>query len=303
LEIEMTIRLGANPIGWSNDDLKEIGGETPLETCLAEAKEAGFEGMELGNKFPREPAALKAALAPFGLVCVGAWYSIELLKRSAREEFDLAKPHRDLLKAMGTDVFIVAETSNAIHGDRAAPLSKRPHLPAGEWKAYGAKITELAELLATEGFRLCYHHHMGTIVQSEADIQAFMANTTPPVHLLLDTGHATWGGADPAQLARRYKSRISHVHCKDVRAAKMEEAHAGDWSFLDSILGKGAELGVYTVPGDGMVDYVGVFRELKGYSGWVVLEAEQDPKKAPTLAYAKKGVAHLRAAFKESGLV
>jgi inosose dehydratase len=299
----MTIRLGVNPIGWSNDDLLEIGGETPLETCLAEAREAGFEGIELGHKFPREASALKAALAPFGLACIGGWHSIELLKRSAREEFDLARPHRDLLKAMGTDVFIVAETSNAIHSDRARPLSQRPHLAVGDWKAYGAKITELAEMLAAEGLRLCYHHHMGTIVQSEADIQAFMANTSPPANLLLDTGHATWAGADPAALARRYRSRISHVHCKDVRKAKMEEARAGDWSFVDSILGIGDELGVYTVPGDGIVDYVGVFRELKGYSGWVVLEAEQDPKKAPPLAYAKKGVAHLRAAFKESGLV
>ena len=143
---------------------------------------------------------------------------------------------------------------------------------------------------------------MGTIVQSEADIDALMDNTKAPVNLLLDTGHATWGGADPAALARRYRDRISHVHCKDVRKAKMDEANADDWSFLDSILGKGAELGVYTVPGDGMVDFVAVFRELKGYSGWVVLEAEQDPKKAPALAYAKKGVAHLRAAMKESGL-
>ncbi len=124
----MTIRIGANPIGWSNDDLLEIGGETPLETCLAEAKEAGFVGMELGNKFPREANALKAALAPFGMACVGGWHSVELLKRDAKEEFALAKSHRDLLKAMGTSVFIVAETSNAIHGNRAMPLSQRPHL-------------------------------------------------------------------------------------------------------------------------------------------------------------------------------
>ncbi len=298
----MTIRLGANPIGWSNDDMQEIGGETPLETCLAEAREAGFEGMELGHKFPREASSLKAALAPFGLACVGGWHSIELLKRSAREEFDLARPHRELLKAMGTDVFIVAETSNAIHGDRAMPLSQRPQMAAGDWPAYGAKITELAQRLSVEGLKLCYHHHMGTIVQSEADIHAFMANTNAPANLLLDTGHAAWGGADPAALARQYKSRISHVHCKDVRKAKMQEARAGDWSFLDSILGMGDELGVYTVPGDGMIDYVAIFRELQGYSGWVVLEAEQDPKKAPALAYAKKGVAYLRAALKESGL-
>ena len=140
----MTIRIGANPIGWSNDDLQEIGGNTPLETCLAEAKEAGFEGMELGNKFPREPNALKAALAPFGLVCIGGWHSIELLNRTAKEEFDLAKPHRDLLKAMGTDVFIVAETSNAIHGQREMPLSKRPIMATSAWIQYGERITELA---------------------------------------------------------------------------------------------------------------------------------------------------------------
>jgi sugar phosphate isomerase/epimerase len=143
---------------------------------------------------------------------------------------------------------------------------------------------------------------MGTIIQAERDIDALMAHTKPAVHLLLDTGHARWGGADPAALARAYRSRIGHVHCKDVRDAKMCESNAGDLSFLDSILGQGKELGVYTVPGGGAIDYVSVFDELKGYSGWVVLEAEQDPKKAPALPYAKKGVAHIRAALKEAGL-
>jgi myo-inosose-2 dehydratase len=299
----MTIRLGANPIGWSNDDLQEIGGDTPLETCLAEAKEAGFEGMEKGNKMPNDGAALKAELAEFGLVFVGGWYSTELLLRSAREEFEAAQAHIAMTKGAGADILIAAETSNAIHGNHAAPLSKRPRLAKADWTGFGAKMTEFASRVADVGLTLCYHHHMGTIVQSEADIDAFMENTKAPVNLLLDTGHATWGGSDPAALARRYRDRIRHVHCKDVRKAKMDEANAGDCSFLDSILGKGAELGVYTVPGDGMIDFVEVFQELKGYSGWVILEAEQDPKKAPSLPYAKKGVAHLRAAFRESGLV
>ena len=299
----MTIRLGANPIGWSNDDLQEIGGDTPLETCLAEAREAGFEGMEKGNKMPNDGAALKAKLAEFGLVFVGGWYSTELLLRSAREEFEAAQAHIAMTKAAGAGILIAAETSNAIHGNHAAPLSKRPRLAKADWTGFGAKMTEFASRVADVGLTLCYHHHMGTIVQSEADIDAFMENTKAPVNLLLDTGHATWGGSDPAALARRYRGRIHHVHCKDVRKAKMDDANAGDWSFLDSILGKGAELGVYTVPGDGMIDFVEVFQELKGYSGWVILEAEQDPKKAPSLPYAKKGVAHLRAAFRESGLV
>jgi myo-inosose-2 dehydratase len=298
----MPIRIGANPIGWSNDDLLEIGGETPLETCLMEAREAGFEGMELGNKFPREAGALRAALAPFGMACVGGWHSVELLRRDAREEFALAKAHRELLKAMGTSVFIVAETSNAIHSNRALPLSQRPRLAASEWKPYAARMSELARMLADEGLVLCYHHHMGTIIESRDDIARFMEACDDPVKLLLDTGHASWGGADPAELARTYRGRISHVHCKDIRPAIIAKAKAGNWSFLDAILGKGDELGTYTVPGDGAVDYVSVFKALAGYSGWVIVEAEQDPKKANPLAYAKKGVAHLKWALNEAGL-
>ncbi len=298
----MTIRIGANPIGWSNDDLQEIGGDTPLETCLAEAAQAGVEGMEKGHKLPDDGAALKAKLAEFGLVFVGGWYSTELLRRSAREEFERAKTHIAMTKGAGATVMVAAECSNTIHGNRAAPLSTRPKLAAGEWAEFGARMTEFASRVADEGLRLCYHHHMGTVVQSEADIDAFMAATRAPVRLLLDTGHATWGGSDPAALARRYRDRIGHVHCKDVREAKMNEANAKDLSFLDAIVGLGSELGVYTVPGDGMIDFPSVFRELKGYSGWVIIEAEQDPKKAPTLPYAKKGVAHLRATLRETGL-
>jgi sugar phosphate isomerase/epimerase len=222
----MSIRVGANPIGWTNDDLQDIGGDTPLETCLAEAKEAGVVGMEKGHKLPSDGAALKDKLGHFGLTFVGGWYSAELLKRSARDEFKAAKSHIAMTKGAGTDV----RASAARH-------------------------------------RTC-----------------------------------TLGGADPAALARAYRARIGHVHCKDVREAKMRESNAGDWSFLNSILGQGKELGVYTVPGDGAIDYVSVFDELKGYSGWVVLEAEQDPKKAPALPYAQKGVAHIRTALKEAGL-
>lgn len=298
----MPIRIGANPIGWSNDDLQEIGGETPLDTCLAEAREAGFEGMELGHKFPREPQALKAALAPFAMACISGWYSAQLLRRDADEEMQHLRPHLDLLKAMGSTVLVFAETSNAIHGDRGKPLSQRPVMKAGDWAEFGRRITEVAKRTLAEGVRLVYHHHIGTIVESADDIDAFMAATGEAAHLLLDTGHATWGGADPAALARKYRTRISHVHAKDVRPAVMEQARSEDWSFLDAVLGQGSELGIYTVPGDGMVDYPAVFRELRGYSGWIVIEAEQDPRKAHPLAYARQGMAHLKQSLKLAGL-
>jgi inosose dehydratase len=298
----MTIHIGANPIAWSNDDLQEIGGTTPLEVCLAQAKEAGFEGIELGHKFPREAVALKVALQPFELSCIGGWHSIELLNRSAKQEFEAARSHRQLLKAMNTPVFIVAETSNTIHGNRSLPLSRRPKISGSQWTAYGNELTALAEMLADEGFRLCYHPHMGTIVESGADIDALMEHTGNAVHLLFDTGHAYWGGSDPSDLARTYKARIGHVHAKDVRKEIMEKSQARDWSFLDSVLGEGDELGVYTVPGDGVIDYVDALRHLKGYSGWIVVEAEQDPNKANALVYAKKGVANLKRYIQEAGL-
>jgi inosose dehydratase/3D-(3,5/4)-trihydroxycyclohexane-1,2-dione acylhydrolase (decyclizing) len=294
----MTIRIGANPICWSNDDLQELGADIALETCLGEARSIGFEGMEMGHKFPRTPAALKAALAPFGLAFVSGWYSSELLVRDADAELRALRPHLELLKALGCNVLIFAETSNAIHGDISKPLSQRPVMPADGWKRFGQRMTDVAAATLAEGVRLVYHHHMGTVVQSATDIDAFMASTGPEVHLLLDTGHATFAGADPTALARRYARRISHLHAKDIRPAVMAESRARDWSFLDSVVA-----GVFTVPGDGMIDFAAVLRELPTYAGWVVLEAEQDPAKANPLAYATKGYATLRRVLAETGLL
>jgi inosose dehydratase len=293
----MAVRIGANPIGWSNDDMRELGGATPLEVCLAEAKEAGFEGMELGHKFPRDSKTLADVLGKFGLSLVSGWYSAELLRRDAAEEMKHLRPHLDLLKALGSGVLVFAETSNAIHSNRSTPLAARPRLDAADWVQFGQRMTEVADRTLAEGVRLVYHHHMGTVVESENEIDALMTATGPSVHLLLDTGHATFAGADPAALARRYRSRISHVHTKDVRAEVMATAKAQRLSFLDAVIA-----GVFTVPGDGCVDYRGVFRALPGYSGWVVVEAEQDPAKAHPLTYAKLGYRNLLGYLTDAGL-
>lgn len=291
----MAVRIGANPIGWSNDDMRELGGQIPLEQCLSEAKQAGFEGMELGHKFPREPAALRKVLSAHGLDLISGWYSAELLRRTAKQEIDHLRSHLDLLKALGAKVLVLAETTDTRHD---LPQSKRPVLKANQWAEFGRRLTEVADLALVEGVRLVYHHHMGTVVQSQADIDAVMAATGPSFHLLLDTGHATWGGVDPAALARCYAKRISHVHCKDVRKAVMEQSVREDWSFHKSVLE-----GIYTVPGDGVVDFVAVLKELPGYLGWLVVEAEQDPKKAHPLTYAKMGYANLRRFAAAAGLI
>jgi inosose dehydratase len=285
----MSIRLGANPIIWSNDDLRELGGDTPLETCLAQARQVGFEGMELGHKFPRDPVVLAQVLGRFGLACVSGWYSAQLLHRDARAELERLRAHLNLLKALRSPVVVFAEVSGAVHGDLRRPLAERPRLKSGEWRELGRRLTEVAAATAAEGVRLAYHHHMGTVVQSEADIDALMEASGPEVGLLLDTGHAAFAGADPVALARRYASRIVHVHAKDVRAAVRERAKKDNLSFLNAVVE-----GVFTVPGDGSIDFGRVFAELPDYLGWVVLEAEQDPKVADPLTYAALGYRNLR---------
>jgi inosose dehydratase len=285
----MTVRIGANPIIWSNDDLRELGANTSLETCLSQARQIGFEGMELGHKFPREPAQLSAVLGRYGLRCISGWYSAQLLTRDAVTELRFLRPHLDLLKSVGSPVLVFAETTGAIHGALNEPLTKRPRLAAGEWREFGRRLTELARMTSEEGVQLAYHHHMGTVVQGEEDIDALMDVSGPEVGLLLDTGHAGFAGGDPVRLAKTYASRIRHVHAKDVRAAVREKARAGDWSFLQAVLA-----GVFTVPGDGCIDFAAVFRALRGYSGWVVLEAEQDPVQADPMTYASLGYANLR---------
>ncbi len=292
------VRLGTNPIAWSNDDLRELGAATSLETCLSEAREAGFAGIELGHKFPRNAPALRAALAPSGLQLVSGWYSASLLRRSAAEETAAIKGHLGLLKEMGCPVLILAETSNAIHGDRDRPLSERPVLSAEQWPEFGRRLTELGKAVADAGLDLVYHHHMGTVVQSAEDIARLMDAAGPAVKLLLDTGHAAFAGTDPVTLAKDYASRIGHVHCKDVRAPIAAEARAKDWSFLDLVLA-----GVFTVPGDGSIDFATVLRALPGYRGWLVVEAEQDPDKAPVLRYAQIGHANLARIAGETGML
>lgn len=287
----MSIRLGINPLTWTIDDLPEIGGETSLETCLTEARAAGFDGVELGCKFPRTAPELKAVLAPHGLALVSGWYSTNLLERDVAAEFEAMRPHRELLAALGCTVVVVAETTRCIHGDRRARLSQRPVLAASDWPRFAARLVELGARLQDAGLTLAYHHHMGTVVQTEDEVDRLMDASDDTVSLLLDTGHLTFAGGDPARAASRHAERIAHVHCKDVRRSVLDRSLNRDSSFLDAVLD-----GVYTVPGDGCVDYSAVLAPIARakYSGWLVVEAEQDPSVAPSAEYANLGYRNLR---------
>lgn len=284
------MRFGVSPIAWSNDDMPELGADTSLEACLTDVRDVGFDGVELGRKFPRKAESLKPILNRFNLALVGGWHSGHLLVRSANEEIEALQSHMRLLKACGSDVFIFAECSNAVHGNRAIGLSSAPRLGEDQWREFGARLTHVSDYLAGEGFRFAYHHHTGTAVETAADLERFLKVTGSSVGLTLDTGHAFVGGIDCVDVIRRHPERIAHVHCKDVRKEALAKFVREDRSFLDGVLG-----GMFTVPGDGDIAFAPVFEALAdvGYDNWVIVEAEQDPAKADPKTYAEIGFKHV----------
>lgn len=283
----MAICWGVSPIGWINDDLPDLGSGTTLDRILADARAIGFQGIELGHLFPRDAAVLAPMLAPYDLRLIGGWYGAHLLTRSADDEIAAMQPHLALLDAMGTDVFVVAEVSNAIHTDRTASLATRPSLDATTWPIFTERLDAVGAYLARRGFRLAYHHHLGTVIQSGDDVERLFSSTSADVGLTIDTGHAMLAGFDPTALVRRHPHRIVHTHCKDIRSA----VHRDEGSFLDGVIA-----GMFTVPGDGDIDFDPFLEALaaKGYDGWIVVEAEQDPASAPPYAYHQMGLTTLR---------
>jgi inosose dehydratase len=295
----VSIRFGVSPIAWINDDMPELGGDTALEHVLAEARDLGFAGIELGGRFPRDPQTLTALLARFQLVLVGGWYSASLLTRAAGEEIAALQAHLALLKALGCRVFIHAETSNAIHGDRARPLSESPRLNRAAWGQFGAKLTQVADYVAAAGLRFAYHPHLGTVVESGEDIERFLESTGSSVGMTIDTGHAALGGVDAVSLIRAHPQRVAHVHAKDIRGKVFRKIKAEGGSFLRGVLD-----GMFTVPGDGDLDFHKVLQALAqiGYSGWIIVEAEQDPAIADPRRYGELGLTTLRREAAAAGL-
>lgn len=297
------IRYGTNPIAWANDDDQSLGANIPTEQILREASEIGFDGIENGHRWPNDPQALKELLGGYGLAFVSGWYSLNLLSQSVEEEKKAIQPHLDKLKYNGCTVCIACETSNSVQGLQAR-LSQSPVLSPDEMKAFGAKVEELAAFTASQGIKLVYHHHMGTVVETPEEIDAFMAATGPETRLLFDAGHCYFGGdgRDPTPVLARYIDRVSHFHAKNVRPAVMRQVREQGFSFMD-----GVRAGVFTVPGDeeGGVDFAPLLSILKqaNYDGWIVIEAEQDPDVRNPFQYQSLGLKTLKAEAARLNLV
>ena len=230
------MRIGINPISWTNDDLPALGGETPLDTALTEGKAIGYEGFELGNKFPREPDALRRVLGQHGLACVSGWYSGQLARGKVADELVSVERHLELLAVNGAQVVVYGEVADSIQG-RPEALWRRPRFRSdAEWSAYGERVTALARHTLARGVRLAYHHHMGAYVETAEDVDHLMRVTGPEVGLLHDTGHVTFAGGDAPTELSKHIARVCHVHCKDVRPAVARMARNRGWSFLQAVM-------------------------------------------------------------------
>jgi inosose dehydratase len=289
---DMNVRLAIAPIGWTNDDLPELGGEIPFEQCVSEMALAGFKGSEVGNKYPKDPAVLNKALGLRGLTICNAWFSSFLTTRPYAEVEAAFIQHRDFLHAVGARVIGAAEQGHSIQGLDRPVFDEKPTFTDEEWTRLTEGLDKLGQRAQEKGMTLTYHHHMGTGVQTAAEIDRLMEHTTPGLlDLLFDTGHLVFAGEDHLAVLKKWGKRIKHVHLKDVRPAVVAKIKAEKKSFLTAV-----KSGAFTVPGDGSVDFVPVFQALRdlAYQGWWVVEAEQDPALANPLEYAIKARDYIR---------
>jgi inosose dehydratase len=288
------VSFGITPTGWTNDDFPQIGDDIAFEQCVSEMALAGFEGCSVGHKFPTDPKEVRRALELRGLRVSEPWSSTYFTAPGMRERtLRNFREQMDFMRAVGGTEIVVAELARAVHQQPVALRANKPVFDDAEWELLLAGLDQIGEMAAAEGMRVCYHHHMGTGVQTRREVDRLLAGTDPAhVHLLLDTGHLAWSGDDPLALARDHADRIGHVHLKDLRPGVLDRARREDPSFHDAVLE-----GIFTVPGDGMIDFGPILRALDdaGYRGWLVVEAEQDPAKAEPLVYAKQAREYLHA--------
>ncbi len=292
----MKAKLGIAPIAWWNDDLAELSDDVSLEECLRQASVAGFTGMETGRRFPMDMAELGPILQRFGISVCGGWFSGLLLDGDIEVEKDRIAQQMTFFKAAKAPCIVYAETARSVQGIKSAPLATKPKLTEAETAVYGRKISDFADWCAKEGMPISYHHHMAAAIETEAELDLFMKHSSVP--LLFDAGHMAFAGGDNLRVIENHWKRITHVHTKDIRRPVVDGLDRTKESFLDAVV-KGA----FTVPGDGSLDFEAIVKALaaKGYEGWFVVEAEQDPKVSPPLEMAIKGHKELMRVMSAAG--
>ncbi|MEK3882636.1 myo-inosose-2 dehydratase [Paenibacillus sp. PL2-23] len=297
-----TFQIGIHPINWVGEDVREHGADTTFETIVDDIQRLGLTGTEMGRKYPQDRAALKRELASRGIRLVSQWKSVLLSDPSCREaELAAYRTHAQFLHEMGSPVISTAEVGGSLHFDpRRTPHEKEVlRLDEAGWHSLAEGLNAAGRIAREYGMKLAYHHHGGTVVESPEEIDRLMALTDPAlVWLLYDTGHAYYGGSDPLQLLRKHYGRIAYVHLKDVRPHVLAEARTQGADFVTCI-----RKGVFTVPGDGCIDFAPILAELveRGYEGWAMLEGEQDPALHPPFQYARNALDYMNGLLEAAG--
>jgi inosose dehydratase len=294
----MKAKLGIAPIAWWNDDLPELSDDVSLEECLSQARQAGFAGMETGRRFPMDGAVLGPILKQHGMQVCGGWFSGLLLEGELASEKDRIAQQMELFKAVGAPCIVYGETAGTIQGHRSAPITSKRRLSEDEIRTYARKVTAFSEWCVAQGMPIAYHHHMGAAIETEEELDQLMKYSGESLGLLFDSGHMAFAGGDVLRTIDKHHARIVHVHAKDVRREVMNKIDRTRDSFLDAVI-----KGVFTVPGDGALDFEAIAKRLAtyGYEGWFVVEAEQDPAKCPPLQMAKVGHKELQRVIAAAG--
>jgi inosose dehydratase len=294
----MKAKLGIAPIAWWNDDLAELSDDVSLEECLRQASVAGFTGMETGRRFPMNMTELGPILGKYGISVCGGWFSGLLLDGEIAAEKDRIAAQMAFFKAAQAPCIVYGETARSIQGDRSKPLATKPKLGEDEIRVYARKMTAFAEWCADQGMPISYHHHMAAAIETEPELDLLMKHSGNALPLLFDAGHMAFAGGDVLRVIDKHHRRITHVHAKDVRKGVVDKLDRAKESFLDAVV-----RGAFTVPGDGSLDFAQIVKRLAGYGyeGWFVVEAEQDPVKAPPLEMAKIGHRALVKVLSEAG--
>jgi len=295
----MAVNIGISPICWQNDDLPDLTAGFTMEQALREARQIGYTGVERGQRMPQDTAGLRAYLERYDIGLCGGWCSGNLLVNDLEAEKAAVTQQVDQFIALGAPCIVYAECSNTVQSQQGTPVSARPKLSRDEITAYAKNLSELAKWMQDRGMPMAYHHHMGTIIETEADVDALMAGSSDEVSLCFDAGHLRFAGGDVQATLERWLGRVAHVHFKDIRPDVVDTIEAGDKSFLDAVIA-----GAFTVPGDGCIDFGAVAKTLAGvgYDGWIVVEAEQDPAKAPPYEYSEMGYKHILEVCAQAGL-
>jgi inosose dehydratase len=279
----MSILWGIAPIGWRNDDIPEIGADNTLQHLLSDIVVAGFDGTEVGGFFP-EPQILNKELQLRNLKIAGQWFSSYIIRDGIETAAAAFHKHCEYLQQVHASVAVISEQTHSIQGTGRCVFSDKPYFTDEEWSQLCQGLNELGRIAEQYQLKLVFHHHMGTGVQTLEEVDRLMENTDPQyVHLLYDTGHIYVSDGDYLTLLHRHMDRIRHVHFKDARKKVLDNCKKEKKSFRDSFL-----MGMFTVPGDGCIDFSKVYEVLleQQYSGWIVVEAEQDPAVAHPLEYA-----------------